>query len=173
MKRLDLMLERLEMLKKYEPTSDEIPELEKKIKNSKRGRSSKRKGATYDSNIRKLLGERFPELDFSRVPSSGGFQKSSNNNLLRGDIVNLNEEFDFDLHLELKNQNRVQIHTWYKQAESDCVDGKIPIVIMHRPQENLEGKRITKADDFVFLKLSDFLKIVDDKKIIKKSIDKS
>lgn len=53
------------------------------------------------------------------------------------------------------------------------MDGKIPIVIMHRPQENLEGKRITKADDFVFLKLSDFLKIVDDKKIIKKSIDKS
>lgn len=48
------------------------------------------------------MGERFPDLDFSRVPSSGGFQKSSANTLLRGDLVNLNEDYDFKLHLELK-----------------------------------------------------------------------
>ena len=172
MKQVDVLKERLELLKRYEPDSEEIVELENQIKLSKKAKSSRGKGASYESKVRKLLGERFPDLDFSRVPSSGGFQKSSANTLLRGDLVNLNEDYDFKLHLELKNQNRWQVNTWFEQAESDCIEGKLPIVIMHRTQKNENGKRIAEADDFVFLRLKDFLDILDDGKIIKKCLDK-
>ena len=84
----------------------------------------------------------------------------------------LYEDYDFKLHLELKNQNRWQVNTWFEQAESDCIEGKLPIVIMHRTQKNENGKRIAEADDFVFLRLKDFLDILDDGKIIKKCLDK-
>ena len=57
-------------------------------------------------------------------------------------------------------------------SEIAYIEGKLPIVIMHRTQKNENGKRIAEADDFVFLRLKDFLDILDDGKIIKKCLDK-
>lgn len=50
---------------------------------------------------------------------------------------------------------------WYRQAISDCPEGLSPIVIMHQAQENKEGKRVRDAEDFVMLKLEDFLKLTE------------
>ena len=85
MKQVDVLKERLELLKRYEPDSEEIVELENQIKLSKKAKSSRRKGASYESKV---------------------------------------------------------------------------------------SKRIAEADDFVFLRLKDFLDILDDGKIIKKCLDK-
>lgn len=172
MRKIDLLKEQLSSLKKHDSQNPEIPILEQKILRSKRGKYSKTKGATYESKIKKILNNRFKDLEFSRTPASGGFQKSANNKLLKGDIVNLNEDYDFLLHIECKNQKNMNITEWWKQAEEDSLD-KLPVLFIHRNQEIANGKRVNKSGDYVYLRLEDFLNILDDKKIIKKSIDKT
>lgn len=51
-------------------------------------------------------------------------------------------------HLEVKRQERIQIEAWCRQAEEDCPEGKIPVVVWRR---NREPWRVT-------LLLDDFLK---------------
>lgn len=162
--------EKIDLLEIYAPQSEELEVLKKKLVYSKRGRSSKRKGASYESKIKTLLNKRFPMLKFARTPQSGGFQKNVDNQSLRGDLSNLEDEYDFLLHLELKNHKLWSVLKWYEQAESDCVKGKIPCVIAHRGQQVKDGKRVVSAEDFIFLKLADFLSIVDDDKIIVKKL---
>lgn len=164
--RLKMLQEQLLFLQTHGAEQTEIEELEKKIARSKRGKSSKAKGSGYERTIAKVLMKRFPILDLARTPSSGGFKKSSNNTLIKGDITNLNSEVYLVLHLELKNQKTIQMEKWIKQSKEDCPEGKIPCVIFHQQQKIAEGKVVQKADDFICLPLEDFLSIVADKKII-------
>lgn len=165
MRNSDLIKEKLAFFKEHDPTNPEIAKLEKTLKRSKQGKSSKAKGANYERKIVKYLESRFPGLSFGRTPASGGYKKGINNTTLRGDVVCLSENVDFLLHLELKNRKDgwKVVQDWYKQAENDCIEGKIPVLIMH---QNLEkGKYASK--DFVMLELNDFFTIINDKNVVK------
>ena len=165
MRRVDLLKEKLEFLKQFSPDSIEIQYLEDKIKQSKKGRSSKNKGANFERKIVNKLNELFPDLKFGRTASSGGYMKGVSNSALRGDVVCYTEGVDFLLHLELKNHKNgwTAVQEWFKQAEDDCIKGKIPVLIMH--QNLVRGK--FKSQDFVMLKFDDFFTILDGKKVIK------
>lgn len=166
MRNSDLIKDKLAFFKEHDPTNPEIAKLEKSLKRSKQGKSSKAKGANYERKIVKYLESKFPTLSFGRTPASGGYKKYIANNALRGDVVCLSEDTDFLLHLELKNRKDgwKVVQDWFKQAEDDCLTGKIPAVIMH---QNLEkGKYASK--DFILLELDDFFNIIDYKKVIKK-----
>ena len=169
MKKIDLLKDKLLFLKSHNCSKEEIAEVEKKIEQSKRGRRSKSKGSTYERTVAKIIMDRFPVLDLVRTPSSGGFQKSSNNTSLRGDVSNVNEEVEFLLHIEAKNQKTLKLKDWLKQSQEDCPAGKIACVTFHLQQEIKEGKVTQKADDFICLRLSDFLKAVDEESLIKKN----
>ena len=164
--RTTLLREQINFLKKHDPNNKDIEKLEKSLNYSKRGRSSKQKGANYERKIVKFLEEKFPNLKFGRTPSSGGYKKDIENTSLRGDVVCLSEGTDFLLHLELKNRKDgwKVVQDWFKQAQEDCLKGKIPCVIMH---QNLEKGKYSSTD-FIMLKLDDFFNIVDCKNIVKK-----
>ncbi len=164
MRRSDLLKEQLSFLKEHSPSSPEIAKLETKLKRSKQGRSSKVKGANYERNIVKLLEHLYPDLKFGRTPASGGYKKELDSNLLRGDVVCLNDDIDFKLHLELKNHKGWEtVKKWYKQAQEDCLQGKLPCVILHQQRE--AG---VPAKDFILMDLKDFFSIIDDNSIIKR-----
>lgn len=163
MRRLDLLKEQLSFLRENAPDSPKIEELEKSLSFSKRGRSSKIKGANFERKIVKVLQENFPTLTFGRTPSSGGYKKEVENSSLRGDVVCLSDNVDFLLHLELKNRKGWEsVKNWYLQSEGDCIKGKIPCLIMHQGQ--VAGK--FKAKDFILIELDDFFKIVDKSKLL-------
>lgn len=163
MHKSDLLKEQLAFLEEHDPDNPKIQDLKTALAYSKRGRSNKVKGATFERKIVKVLQETFPSLVFGRTPASGGYKKGIENNTLRGDVVCLSEDKDFLLHLELKNRKGWEsVKSWYLQAEEDCIKGKIPCLIMHQGQ--VTGKY--KAKDFILMELSDFLKIVDKSKII-------
>jgi hypothetical protein len=148
-----------------EELEHEIADLKQKIEQSQRGKSSRRKGASYENTIAKVIGEKWG-IRLVRTPMSGGFQKSSDNEDIRGDLSCLDKNTYFKLHPECKKQKTWKLRDWFKQADSDCPKGKIPIVIFHEFQKNVEGKREVEAEDFVQIRLSDFLEIVDESKII-------
>lgn len=165
MRNSDLIKEKIAFFKEHDPSNPEIAKLEKSLKRSKQGRSSKAKGANYERKIVKFLESQFPNLSFGRTPSSGGYKKSVDSATLRGDVVCLSDNVDFLLHLELKNRKDgwKVVQDWFKQAEDDCIKGKIPALIMH---QNLEkGKYASK--DFIMLEINDFFKIIDCKKVVK------
>ena len=144
------------------PTAEEL---------SRRGRGSRQKGSSYERVIAKVLNNHFAEyaLEFTRTPMSGGFNKSSANRKLRGDLSNLNDDYEFKLHLECKNQKTLSIKKWMCQATSDCPEGRIPTLVVHIGQENKNGKRVCEADDYVVMRLSDFLSIVDQEAVVKEA----
>lgn len=143
-----------------------IEDLEQKIENSKRGKSSKNKGANYERTIAKIFKEKLG-VELKRTPQSGGFAKdSSKGDEFRGDIVSVDDTIDFNLHIECKDQATWSLPAWLRQSEEDSPEGKVPIVVFHRRQKNKDGKRIQEAGDYVALSLEDFLDIVDKDKII-------
>lgn len=152
-------------LMKPEDYAKEYAKASKKVEQSKRGRRSKVKGANYERDIKKVFKEVL-DIDLERTPLSGGFAKSKNLSAVKGDLNSLDEGVDFKLHVECKNHRTWSLKEWWRQATDDCPDGKKPIVIMHQGQENKDGRRVQDADDFVFLRLSDFLELVDKSKII-------
>lgn len=164
MRRVDLLKDKLVFLKENAPNSTEIEKLEKQIKKSNLGKSSKTKGANFERKIVNELNKIFPLLKFGRTASSGGYLKGIENNALRGDVVCYTDNVNFLLHLELKNHKNgwTSVQEWFKQAENDCINGKIPVLIMHQSQ--VKGK--FKSQDFVMLKFNDFFSIIDEKKII-------
>lgn len=164
MRRVDLLKDKLVFLKENAPGSPEIEKLEKQIKKSNLGKSSKTKGANFERKIVNELNKIFPLLKFGRTASSGGYLKGIENNALRGDVVCYTDNVNFLLHLELKNHKNgwTSVQEWFKQAENDCINGKIPVLIMHQSQ--VKGK--FKSQDFVMLKFNDFFSIIDEKKII-------
>lgn len=146
--------------------NEEIENLQHKINSSKRGRSSKAKGSTYERTIARKFEEALG-IELKRTPQSGGFAKKSEKaQEFRGDIVCLDKDKDLKLHIECKNHISWSLPSWLKQAEEDCPKGKVPLVIFHRRQKNVEGKRVQEVGDYVSLSLEDFLSIVDESKII-------
>jgi hypothetical protein len=147
---------------------EEIADLKQKIEQSQRGKSSRRKGASYENFIAKKIGEKWM-IRLVRTPMSGGFQKSSDNEDIRGDLSCLDKNKKFLLHPECKKQKTWSLRKWFKQAKEDCPEGKIPTVIFHDFQEIKDGKRVNDAEDFVMIRLDDFLEIVDETKVIIKT----
>ena len=145
---------------------EKLEELREELVKSKRGKGAKVKGASYERTIAKLF-KKYLNVELTRTPQSGGFaKKSSKADGFRGDIVSLDENIEFQLHIECKNHKTWKIKDWFKQAESDCPKGKIPCVIAHQSQEIKNGKEVTKAKDFIIIPVEDFLNVVDKKKII-------
>ena len=167
------MPEQIKQLKGWsqKELEERIEELRQKIEQSKRGKSSKIKGATYENKIAKKFQEVWG-IRLVRTPLSGGFQKSSDNEEIRGDLSCIDKGIKFLLHPECKYQRAWKLREWFNQAQEDCPSGKIPIVIFHKHQKIESGKLVDTADDFVQIRLDDFLKIVDKSKVIIKEEQK-
>ena len=132
---------------------------------SKRGRGSKIKGASYERTIKDILQKAWG-IALTRTPLSGGFNKCKEDSKFHGDLNLTLEGKSLLLHIECKNHKTWSIKTWWQQTIGDCPTGKVPILIMHQGQEVKDGKRTTNAEDFVLLKLNDFLELADAEKII-------
>ena len=146
---------------------EELNKLEQQLAQSKKGKSAKVKGATYERTIAKVF-KKFLNIDLVRTPQSGGFaKKSTKADEFRGDITSLDDTVHFSLHIECKNHKTWKMKEWFKQAKDDCPTNKLPCVIAHQGQVNKEGKRIEQSEDFILMRLEDFLSIVDKSKIIK------
>lgn len=99
---------------------------------SRRGKKSRRKGASYERDIAKIFKE-FTGFDFARTPQSGGFcKKSEKADDFRGDILPVDKSIKLKLHIECKSHKTWSIPSWIKQSESDCPKGRLPIVIFHQ-----------------------------------------
>ena len=175
MKKVDVLKEKLDLYEKHlhqpkvlgltkEQLEKEIQILKTQIEKSKRGKGNRQKGSNYENTIAKKLSSFFNIL-LKRTPQSGGFAKESNSDI-KGDLVCLDKDVVFNLHVECKNQKSINIKKWLEQAERDCPEGKIAIVIFHLPQLIEGGKIAQKANDYVVLSLSDFLLIVDKQKVV-------
>ena len=145
----------------------EVQRVRSLIDLSNRGKASRRKGANYENVIAKKFKEVFG-ITLVRTPMSGGFQKSTKTGDFKGDINCIEKGTQFNLHLECKNHKAWSVGKWWGQTEEDCPPDRIPALVMHRGQVNAEGKRAVKADDFVMLRLDDFLQIVDERKIVER-----
>lgn len=136
-----------------------VKELQELIDASKLGSMKRRKGSTYERAIAKKIKDKLG-INLVRTPQSGGFAKYSEKaDDFRGDIVSLDNDIDLRVHIECKDHKTWKPKDWYKQASEDCPKDLYPIVIMHQAQENKEGKRCREAEDFVMIKLDDFLEM--------------
>jgi hypothetical protein len=111
------------------------------------------KGANYERTICKIISGSLCRT-FVRTPRSGAMATAANVESLAGDLMP-QDQADFSLHLECKNQKTWSCKAWYRQAKADAPAGKIPVVVMHQHQE--AG---LPAEEFVLLKLEDFLRIL-------------
>lgn len=152
----DLLKDKVAFLKSHNGSAEEIAELEAKIVVSKRCKRSKQKGGDYEGEIRNKFNDRFPMFTLKRTQGSGGAHKDIQHETLRGDIANFSDN-DFPLSIECKNCASWSLPSWWKQAESDCVEGKTPIVVFKQQQKIKDGKVTQKKRDFVMLDLDVFL----------------
>ena len=128
---------------------------------SRRGRTSKSKGANFERSIAKKFKNAYGE-NFIRTPQSGGFAKQySKADQYRGDIVPADNNVTCKLHIECKTQKSWSLPAWLRQAEIDAPEGACPCVIAHL-------RNTTK--DYIMLDLDDFVKIVPKKSIITKEV---
>jgi hypothetical protein len=149
-----------------EQYENEVALLENQILMSKRGKSSRNKGANYERTIAKIFKDKLG-IELKRTPMSGGFARSAEKaDEYRGDIVCLDVDKEFTLHLECKDHKSWSLPAWLRQAEEDCPKNKIPIVVMHRRQLITEGKVTQKVGEYVTLPLEAFLDIVDKNKVV-------
>lgn len=151
-----------------EELEENIADLTQKIEMSKKGKSSRTKGAVYENSIAKRFLESWG-VRLVRTPMSGGFQKSSDNEEIRGDLSCLDKNTKFLLSPECKKQKTWKLREWFKQAKEDTPKGKIPIVIFHDFQQIKDGKRVHEAEDYVMIRLEDFLNITDQSKVVIKT----
>ncbi len=166
MSRRKMLQEQIEFLEEHDPNNEKIRELKEALKKSKKGRRSRRKGSNYERKVKALLKE-WIDIDLERTPLSGGFAKGKNLKSVKGDLNTLDEDINFLLHIECKDQLKWAIKSWWKQAVDDCPKEKIPLIFLHQNQENKDGKRVQEAEDFVFIRAEDFFRLVDRNKIIK------
>lgn len=144
---------KIKRVKKVEKNNEE-----EKQKRSRRGKNAKVKGASFERDIAKKFQKRYG-VELKRTPQSGGFaKKSSKADDFRGDITLVDNLLDFLLHVECKNQKTWSLHQWIKQAENDCPENKIPIVVFHE---------YNTSNDYVSLKLEDLFHLVEYTKIFK------
>ena len=164
--KINLIEQKRSLLGLTDSEQQELESLKKQLTRSKKGSSSKRKGANYERKIASLFKSYFG-IELTRTPQSGGFAKKSKKaDDFRGDIVCLDADIDFKLHIECKDQKTWKLKEWIHQAKSDCPKGSVPTVILHQAQENKDGKRLQEAYKYIVLPLEDFLEIVDESKII-------
>lgn len=143
-----------------------IKSLQDKIEYSKRGKSSKRKGSNYERKVARMYKEALG-INLVRTPMSGGFQKNIKATNIKGDLSCLDEDIDFILHTECKDQKAIKIRDWFRQACEDCPSNHIPTVVMHLIQQIKNGKVVSNSENLIVLRVEDFLKVVDKQKIIK------
>lgn len=130
---------------------------QQKADKSRKGRTSRNKGATYERDIAKRFKSAL-DTEFVRTPQSGGFAKNNAKaGDFRGDIVTADEDVDCTLHVECKNAKSWSLPAWLRQSREDCPEGKTPCVIFHQ-----HGT----SEDFIALSLDDFLKLVPKSKLI-------
>ena len=143
------------MIKKVDLSKKESDD---KAIQSRRGKTSRAKGASFERNIAKKFQDKYG-VELKRTPQSGGFAKKSEKaDDFRGDITLIDNTLSFLLHVECKNQKTWSLHKWIKQAESDCPKDKIPVVIFHEHNT---------SNNYVSLSLDDLLNLIDFNKIFK------
>lgn len=134
---------------------------QKNPENVKRGRRSRNKGSNYERSIAKRFAEVYG-VELVRTPQSGGFVKNSlKAEDFRGDVVPADSTIKLALHIECKNTQKWTLPQWIKQAESDCPEGRVPVVVFHQ---------YNSSKDYVCLSLSDFMSLVPKKNIISKKV---
>ena len=134
---------------------------QKNPENVKRGRRSRNKGSNYGRSIAKRFAEVYG-VELVRTPQSGGFVKNSlKAEDFRGDVVPADSTIRLGLHIECKNTQKWTLPQWIKQAESDCPEGRVPVVVFHQ---------YNSSKDYVCLSLSDFMSLVPKKNIISKKV---
>ncbi len=98
-------------------------------------RASRDKGSRGEREV----ADRFRAAGFpcARTPNSGAMQ-------WKGDVNGV----PF-CHIEVKRQERIQIVDWSEQAEADCPNGDMPLVVWRRSRDDW---RVTlPLDDFIEL----------------------
>lgn len=139
----------------------ELAELRRFIAASKQGKSSRLKGGEYERKVARKFKSAYG-INLVRTPLSGGFHKDKNVDSFKGDLNFVGEPNEnFKLHIECKNQKTLKITEWWKQTISDCPEGDIPTLIFHLFQKIVEGKVVTNNEDFILMRLDDFLSIVE------------
>lgn len=156
----NMKIKQLEMLinefKEYDDM-EKVALLEEILQKKKLGKRSKTKGSNYERKIAKIFKD-YLGIELHRTPLSGGFAKSKKRgNDFKGDIVPLEDNIDFKLHIEAKDHKTWKLQEWINQAKEDCAEDKIPIVVFHK---------YNTSEDYVALSLSDFLKIIDKEKVV-------
>lgn len=130
-----------------------VKKVETKEDRSRRGRTSRNKGANYE----RLVAKKFEEVigvSLSRTPQSGGHAKAKcTSQNFKGDIVSLEEGKDLVLSIECKNAKNWSLPAWLRQSEEEASEDKIPVVIFHQ-----HGT----SNDYVTLSLDNFLELTKD-----------
>ena len=137
MSRCKRLQEQIEFLEEHDPNNAKIRELKEALKKSKRGRRSRRKGSNYERKVKALLKE-WIDIDLERTPLSGGFAKGKNLKSVKGDLNTLDEDIDFLLHIECKDQLKWAIKSWWKQAVGSrrLSEGENPFdILTPKPRE--------------------------------------
>lgn len=113
------------------------------------GKTSRRKGASYERIVAQLL-KSFWNEEFRRTPLSGGWAKKT----ITGDIIPVDRNRDnFPFSIECKNRKSVSIPAWLAQTKADCPATKLPLLIFHLPRD---------TEEYVCLKASDFCYMIKD-----------
>jgi len=134
-----------------------------KEERSKISRNNRLRGGSFERKVAKKLQEWWKpedcEVKFMRTAGSGGSQWKNTHNMA-GDITCTDE--NFPLHLELKNsvgwkdfQQCLTAPKWafwdyLEQAERDCPDNKIPVVIMTQPGSGTKTFIAGRMKDWLF-----------------------
>ena len=129
----------------------------------RQGKNAKRKGGQYERDIAKKFQDQYG-VELKRTPQSGGFAKKSDKaDDYRGDITIVDTKQMLKLHIECKTHKTLSIPKWISQAEEDCPEGRIPIIVFHQ---------YNSSKDFVCLSIEDFLNLVPKDKVIGKRVFK-
>lgn len=72
-------------------------------------------------------------------------------------ISNLDYRNTNNLFIVCKNAQSWSLPAWLRQSESDCPKGKVPCVIMHKPNSSV---------DYITMKLEDFFDLCEKKKVV-------
>lgn len=99
------------------------------------GRMSRNKGSGYERELVKQIGEHLG-ISLSRTPRSGAWEHA------RGDIYGLP-----GYHVEAKRGERPRIDEWYRQAEGDCPEDVIPILVYRKSRS--KSKVVLDLEDFL------------------------
>ena len=135
----------------------------KNLENVQRGKRAKRKGSSFERTVAKIFSDKY-KVELKRTPQSGGFSKKSEKaDDYRGDITIVDNTQMLLLHIEVKNQKTWSLKQWLKQAEDDCPEGRTPVVVFHQHDS---------SNNYVCLKLEDFLELVPRNKVVGKRVFK-